>query len=91
MTFEQFLSTKRRSNDVTKELDYSYYEEGQTGFIYCDNLVIEDVMLHWPLETQQKGRYHLCIGNTQRISNDLRQLEHTLYRYALSEGFTHNS
>lgn len=85
MTFEQFIATRNHYADLGDALPA--YEHLQPGYVYLDELVIEEVTSAWPAKSRVRGRYFLSLGNIQVISDDLPDLERQLYAYAVSEGF----
>lgn len=85
MTFEQFQASKRFVTNLGAELKDECLD-GHTGYLYADVFYIDIVASDWPQEAQQKGKYHLLLGNSETISNDLAELEGYLYEYAIVEG-----
>lgn len=90
MTFEQFQATRVASENLAAMLpDMPWDDAAQkaTGYVYLDQLFIEDVKSYWPEKTKARGNFHLIIGNFEMIDFDLANLERHLFEYAKSEGF----
>jgi hypothetical protein len=90
MTFEEFQATRHFVPDLAKALP-DYFNDAPDalpapGYVYCDNLIIEEVQDHWPDNARALGRWYLMLGNWERISDDLSDLERHLYEYAQGEG-----
>jgi hypothetical protein len=77
LTFEQFQQTRQRVADVNDAVGMAS-DEPASGFVYRDDLHIFDM--------PEAGQFLLVIGNQQKISSDLTDLERDLYDYGLREG-----
>ena len=77
MTFEQFQQSKRHVADVNDAVGMAS-DEPASGFVYRDDLHIFDM--------PEAGQFLLVIGNQQKVSVDLADLERDLYEYGRSEG-----
>jgi hypothetical protein len=79
MTFEQFQATRQETNDVqaASGMDLGY-DTVFPGYVYEGGLHIF---------TLGEGRFELVIGNSDKVSGDLTELERDLYEYDRSEGF----
>ena len=75
MTFEQFQQSRHHVDDVNEAVGMAA-DEPVSGFVYRDHLHIFDMA----------PRYLLVIGNQQKVSSDLTDLERDLYDYGLREG-----
>ncbi len=95
MTFEQFLATKRPCDDLAAAVQSAPWgDTAARGFLYLDALYIETVETvetvdaSWPEETQRAGAYHLLIGRSEWITDNLEELERRLFEFAVSEGYS---
>lgn len=77
MTFEQFQQSKRHVPDVNDAVGMAS-DEPASGFVYKDDLHIFDM--------PAAGSYLLVIGNAQKVSSNLADLERDLYAYGIREG-----
>jgi hypothetical protein len=76
MTFEEFISTKRKD-----KIPFHLIDRDAQGYLYCnDRLYIEIV-------DENDNKYSLILGNTEYTHHDLSFLEEKLYQWALSEGY----
>lgn len=90
MTFEEFQATKTFHEDLSKALpDYYFGEDPPTprGYVYCGQLVIEEITEGWPQESRDAGKFYLALGSSETIQSEIEPLERMLYEYALDEGF----
>jgi len=89
MTFEQFQSTRKWSDDLAAAVQSAPWEDDAiaNGNLYLDCLFIEAVQPHWPEAVRAQGAWHLLIGNEEWVSDDLSALEQRLYDWAMSEGY----
>jgi len=83
MQFEQFVATRKWSDDVENDLSGDvdlYTEDGLPvkGWIYCDDLYITQTA---------SGSYNLVVERDVYDTADLEMLEHKLYEWAAGEGF----
>lgn len=91
MTYDQFIATRKWSNNLA--VDCEAYSDGeqsdhvQTGYIYCGSLYIEATEDWWPEDAQQQGKWHLLLERDEYITNDLDALQRRLYRWAMAAGF----
>jgi hypothetical protein len=76
MTFEEFQASRRKVDDVNDAVGMAG-DEPYSGLVYKDDLHIFDM---------PEGQYLLVIGNCQKVSPDLTDLERDLYEYGTSEG-----
>jgi hypothetical protein len=89
MTFEQFVATKRWSEDLAKDVSSDNWETEGTpkGYLYLDCLYIDRVEPHWPEAARAEGKWHLLLERDEFITDDLPALERRLYKYAGTAGF----
>jgi hypothetical protein len=57
------------------------------GYLYLDELYIEEVQPHWPDAAKAQGKWHLLLDRDEWITDDLETLERKLYDWAASEGY----
>lgn len=75
MNFENFQATRKAVEDVNEAVGIGA-DEPCSGFVYQSDLHIFGM----------GDQYLLVIGNVQKVSADLAELERDLYEYGLSEG-----
>ncbi len=83
---EEFQAAKVWCDDLHERFPEDV-ERGSKGWLYCDGrLWIEDTSA-WPEDAPGygEGRWYLRIGNVERQSDELEELEEPLYDYATSE------
>jgi hypothetical protein len=86
MTFEDFIATKRWSDDLRHDvLDGPWGHEPPKGNVYLGSLYIEHIDDSWPEAARAGGEWYLVIGNTEWI-DELPKLERILYDFAFDEG-----
>jgi hypothetical protein len=91
MTFEEFTATRKHVSDIGEVLADARWEDEPAparGFIYLDELYIEEVQDWWPEAAKAEGKYHLLLDRDEWITDDLTALERRLYRFAKSEQIT---
>ncbi len=89
MTFAEFQATGRDAPDLGAFLrDFGIDEPDARGRIYLKSLFLEDTST-WPetLPGKSRGRWYTLIGRSEFESDDLAEIERTLYRFAISEGY----
>lgn len=84
MTFEQFQATKKAVPDLNAVLPD---EDHVPGLVYADVLHIWTVAPHWKGTECDGFQYHLLIERDEWVSNDLTELERTLYEWAGRAGY----
>src|SRR4051812_14132272 len=90
LTFEQFQSTRTHCDDLGAKIPDARWDHEPVpakANIYLDALYIEQVADHWPETARKAGTWHLLIGRSEWISDDLESLERKLYEFAVSEGY----
>lgn len=90
ITFAEFQASKTACDDIGKVLRDARWEDDPMpakGLIYLGLLYIEEVQAWWPERARELGKYHLLIGRTDWISDDLESLERKLYEFADDEGY----
>lgn len=86
MTIEQFRQTKKVMTDLSVATsDESHV--GVPGLLYCSVLCIETRTEKWKGSPAADFEYMLLIGRENYCSNDLAELEQTLFEFADSEGY----
>jgi len=89
MTFAEFQAARVWSDDLRASLPDVFNDEAssppQSGWIYAGSLYIEEVQDFWPDKARARGRWYLVLGNWDKISDDLAELERELYDYAVGE------
>lgn len=80
ITFEQFQQTRKWVDDVNDAVGMAS-DEPCSGFVYRDNLHIFGMG-----GGAAPDQYLLVIGNIQKVSDDLTDLERDLYEYGVTEG-----
>jgi len=88
MTFEEFRDTRVWSDDIGAQIPDMRWEgepNPPTGYIYAEQLYIEQVTADWPETARKRGRWYLLLCNEESISDDLEMLERKLFEYALDE------
>ena len=86
MTFDEFQAVKKWCDDLHERFPEDA-PPGSKGWLYCGGrLWIEDAST-WPEDAPGygEGRWYLKIGNVERQSDELEELEQPLYDYARSE------
>ena len=86
MTYEEFQAAKEWCDDLNGRFPHDV-QPGSKGWLYCGGrLWIEDTTT-WPEDAPGygQGRWHLHVGNMERQSDELTELEEPLYDYAESE------
>ncbi len=86
MTFQEFQATKEWCDDLQQRLPNDV-QPGSKGWLYGGGrLWIEDTST-WSEDAPGfgEGRWYLRIGNLERQSDDLMELEEPLFDYATSE------
>lgn len=89
MTLEEFRATRIWSDDLGESIPECNYGEQSLpvrGWIYLDELIIEEVAAHWPADARKRGKWYLLIDRDEYITDDLARLEEILYRFAVSSG-----
>jgi hypothetical protein len=84
--FEEFQNGRQWCDDLHGRFPDDV-SEGSKGWLYCDGrLWIEDTST-WSEDAPGygEGRWYLRIGNLERPSDELTELEEPLYDYAKSE------
>lgn len=81
MTFEQFQTTGRDSDDLGREVNAPDLD-GMRGRIYAGDLTIVDRGQSLPFA----GRWSAVIGNRSHHAADLADVERSLYEFAVAEG-----
>ena len=89
MTLEEFVRTRRWSDDLGTALDEARWngEPKATGYLYLDVLYIDAVQDHWPEHAKADGKWHLLLDRNEWITDDLRLLEGKLWEYAKEQGY----
>ena len=85
MTFEQFLQTKKHTNDLGVITGDDNLDR-QAGFVYRDTFWIESTH-NWSDQPDGK-KWYLQLGNQEYLSDDIGELEQRLYDYAEIESPT---
>lgn len=80
LTFEQFQATRRWVDDLAETIGWAA-DEPQPGFAYH-----ADLHIFAPASGAGPDEYLLVIGNSQKPSPDLTELERDLYAFGQSEG-----
>lgn len=93
MTFEEFQATRFECRDLGAALEMDTgVMEPVAGNVYCGSLYIEEVQQNTPNghpnEYRALGKWHLVIGNSTEISNDLEDFERRLHEWAVSAGYS---
>jgi len=86
MTYEEFQAAKEWCDDLYGRFPHDV-QPSSKGWLYCGGrLWIEDTST-WSADApgHGEGRWYLRIGNVERQSDELTQLEEPLYDYAESE------
>jgi hypothetical protein len=82
MSLQAFIAGRRLSLDLASDVhDYPQGAHAEHGYIYPGELVIEQVLEHWPL-ADDSTQWCLTLGNQQSVSTDLYELERALFEYA---------
>lgn len=85
ITFKEFLATKKRSEDLKRDLEAEDVEWGadytDKGFIYFDTAYIVEY------EKDGRTRYHTILGNCNPSSEDLAEIERELFEYLPGLGY----
>ena len=79
MTLEQFQASRKWVDDITAVVDIGA-DEPQPGFVYAGDLHIFGMG-----GGAAPDQYLLVIGNSQKVSADLDELERDLYEYGCAE------
>ena len=79
MTFEQFQQTRKWVDDVNEAVGMAA-DEPASGFVYHG-----DLHIFAPGGGAAPDQYLLVIGNQQKVSSDLTELERDLYEFGRSE------
>lgn len=79
LTFEQFVATRKRSEDLKRDLEAESVEWGSDdtdkGYIYLDSAFIVEY------EKNGRTRYHTILGNQNPSSTKLDVIERALFKY----------
>jgi hypothetical protein len=83
-TIDQFLATKRWSDDLGEAIGFDTGDGNVGGWIYANTHYIEDTGT-WKERGERRGRFYLLLDRSEFFSDRIEPLESRVYAWWLSD------